>query len=71
MRRQPWIGAWLIIALVIYAGPGSAELIKAKSGSSTDIQAAVDLAKTGDIIAIPAGTRWETTARQATTPLWL
>ena len=55
MRRQPWIGAWLIIALVIHAGPGSAELIKAKSGSSTDIQAAVELAKTGDIVAIPAG----------------
>ena len=46
----------MAIVLGGFATSACAALINARSGSATDIQAAVNLAKTGDTVAIPAGT---------------
>jgi hypothetical protein len=49
------LGLALIGAMAICSTGSSASIISAKSGSSADIQAAIDLAATGDTVAIPAG----------------
>src|SRR5436309_9425404 len=46
----------LAVCFAAYANASYASVIKAKSGSSADIQAAVNLAKSGDTVSIPAGT---------------
>jgi len=51
-----FMGLFAFAYAMAYAISGNAATITAKSGSSTDIQAAVNLAKTGDTVAIPAGT---------------
>ena len=51
--------AWLFLALEIVAcgeGRASAARVPAASGSPADVQAAVDAAKDGDTVLIPAGT---------------
>src|SRR5215475_7322962 len=50
---------WALGMAVVVGGfgtPASATVISARSGLAADIQAAVDSAKTGDIVTIPAGT---------------
>jgi hypothetical protein len=51
--------SWTLGAALVLGGVGtsaSAAVISARSGLATDIQAAVNLAKTGDTVTIPAGT---------------
>jgi hypothetical protein len=56
MRKLHLFGGLCVIAFVaIWAGIGEAATINARSGSSADIQAAVNLAKSGDTVAIPSG----------------
>jgi hypothetical protein len=55
LKKKLVATAYLAAALAACATPGHAGVINARSGSSTDIQAAVNLAKTGDTVAIPAG----------------
>jgi len=48
-------GLFVFACAAAWAAAGNAATINARSGSSADIQAAVNLAKTGDTVAIPAG----------------
>ena len=56
-RRSPALSWMLGMALVLggFSTSASAAVIGARSGSAADIQAAVNLAKTGDTVTIPAG----------------
>jgi hypothetical protein len=49
------LGLCLVVAIWTYAMPSDAKVIEARSGSSDDLQAAIDQAGTGDTIVIPAG----------------
>src|SRR5215469_3730935 len=51
-----FMGLFIFAYAMTWAVSSNAATITAKSGSSTDIQAAVNQAKTGDTVAIPAGT---------------
>jgi hypothetical protein len=56
MQKCPLaFGLTLICSIAICGTASSGSIISAKSGSSADIQAAVNLAATGDTVAIPAG----------------
>src|SRR6266404_1914179 len=56
MRKRPIaFGLSLICTIAIYGSASGGYIINAASGSSVDIQAAVNQAVTGDTIAIPAG----------------
>jgi hypothetical protein len=56
MQKRPLaFGLTLIFSIAICSTASSGSTIRAKSGSSADIQAAVNLAATGDTVAIPAG----------------
>jgi hypothetical protein len=56
MRKlRLFIAFWLIILMGGWTTPSRGNVIYAKSGYSFDIQAAVQLAKNGDIVVIPAG----------------
>jgi hypothetical protein len=48
-------GLFVVACAAAWAAAGNAATINAKSGSSADIQAAINLAKTGDTVVIPAG----------------
>jgi hypothetical protein len=56
MRKRPIaFGLSLICTIAIYGSASGGYIINAASGSSADIQAAVNQAVTGDTVAIPAG----------------
>src|SRR6267143_281855 len=56
MRKRPIaFGLSLICTMAIYGSASGGYIINAASGSSVDIQAAVNQAVTGDTVAIPAG----------------
>src|SRR6267378_5518831 len=56
MRKRPIaFGLSLICTIAIYGSASGGYIINAASGSSVDIQAAVNQAVTGDTVAIPAG----------------
>jgi len=55
MLKLRLLAVGCLAALGAFVAPAHAAVINAKSGSSADIQAAVNRAKTGDTVAIPAG----------------
>ncbi len=56
MTPRGAVGVWcLLVAIAGFSGAGTAATIPAASGSSVDIQAAVDQAQPGDTVLIPEG----------------